>query len=88
MKLYVGNLVYNMTNAELGSLFESHGTVVSARIVTDHFTRQSKCFGYVEMANRADGTRAIATLDGSTINRQRLIIKEARPRDKRMGLGW
>ena len=88
MKLYVGNLIYTMTNSELGDLFSSHGSVVSASIINDHFTRQSKCFGYVEMLNKQDGHNAMKTLHGKKINNRPLVVKEARPRDEREGHGW
>lgn len=83
MKLFVGNLLYTMTNAELGALFSSHGSVVSARIINDHFTRQSKCFGFVKMLNREEGHQAIKRLHGQTINDLLLVVKEERPRDER-----
>ena len=88
MELYVGNLIYTMTDSDLRTLFSSHGSVVTARIINDHFTRQSKCFGYVEMLNRKDGNQALKTLHGKTINNRLLVVKEARPRDERQGLGW
>jgi len=88
MKLYVGNLTYTMTNLELGNLFTPHGSVVSARIINDHFTRQSKCFGYVEMLHATDGQKAIKTLNGKTISNRQLVVKEARSRDERLGRGW
>ena len=88
MKLYVGNLDYTMTNSELGALFSSHGSVTSARIVNDHYTRQSKCFGYVEMLDTQDAHKAIHKLDGQTISQRKLVVKEARPRDERQGHGW
>ena len=88
MKLYVGNLIYTMTDAELGSLFSCHGSVVSACIINDHFTRQSKCFGYVEMLSRADGCKAMQYLHGKKVNDRFLIVKETRPRDVREGHGW
>ena len=88
MKLYVGNLIYTMTDSELGALFSSHGSVVSARIINDYFTRQSKCFGYVKMLNREDGCKALKTLHGKRVNDRLLVVKEARPRDERQGHGW
>ena len=88
MKLYVGNLNHTMTNSDLGELFSSHGAVTSARIINDHFTRQSKCFGYVEMLDIKEGQEAIQTLDGKKISDRRLIVKEARSRDERQGCGW
>ena len=88
MNLYVGNLIYTMTDSELRTLFSSHGSVVTARIINDHFTRQSKCFGYVEMSNSDDGHQAMKTLHGKNINDRPLIVKEARPAGERQGQGW
>ena len=88
MKLYVGNLIYTMTESELGSLFSSHGSVSSAKIINDHITRQSKCFGYVEMLSSEDAHIAIKTLHGKKINDRLLIVKQARSRDERDGHGW
>ena len=77
MKLYVGNLIYNMTEAELNDLFSPYGNVKSARIITDHYTRQSKNFGYVEMENRVDGRKATEQLHGETVSDRTLIVKKA-----------
>ena len=88
MELYVGNLIYTMTDSELRTLFSSHGAVVSARIINDHFTRQSKCFGYVKMLHSKDGSQAMKTLHGKNINDRLLIVKEARSRHERQGQGW
>lgn len=88
MKLYIGNLDYTMTNTELGALFSPHGSVVSARIINDHYTRQSKCFGYVEMQHPQEGLKAMHELHGKIISQRKLVVKEARPRDERQGCGW
>ena len=68
MKLYVGNFAYTTTESELRDLFSTQGSVVNVRIIHDHFTRQSKCFGYVKMLTKGEGTRAIDTLHGKKIN--------------------
>jgi len=88
MKLYVGNLNYTMTETEISSLFSAHGKVLKVNLVCDHFTRQSKCFGYVQMADRKAGKIAMKALDGRKINDRQLVIKEARSRDERDGLPW
>jgi RNA recognition motif-containing protein len=88
MKLYVGNLVYNMTESELHDLFSACGPVVSVRIITDHFTRQSKNFGYVEMSTPGDSLRAVEQLNGKQINNRNLVVRQARPRGERRGCGW
>ncbi len=88
MQLYVGNLFYQTTEAELRELFSLYGSVASVRIISDHFTRQSKCFGYVEMPSQMEGQKALDRLNGMTVNNRPLIIKQARPRDERLGRGW
>lgn len=77
MKLYVANIKYNMTEKELSKLFSSFGEVLSTRIVMDHYTRQSKNVGYVEMALSDDGNRAIANLNGRKVNSRLLEVKKA-----------
>jgi RNA recognition motif-containing protein len=88
MKLYVGNLAYYMIESDLDKLFSCYGPVEHVRIITDHYTRQSKNFGYVVMKTREGGFRAMANLDSMRINDRDLVVKEARPRGERMGLGW
>ncbi len=88
MKLYVGNFTHTMTETELKKLFSSHGFVKSVRIITDHFTRQSKCFGYVEMQNKKDASKAVEMLHGKSVNKRLLVVKEARSRDEREGRPW
>ena len=88
MELYVGNLVYNMTEAELRDLFSVYGSVRSVRIISDFYTRQSKGFGYIQMPNPDEGHRAIEKLDGRPVHERHLIVKAARPRDERRGCGW
>lgn len=77
MKLYVGNLVYNITESELSDLFAACGRVVTVRIIKDQVTRQSKNIGYVEMLTSGGGQRAVAKLHGKTFHDRLLIVKEA-----------
>lgn len=88
MKLYVGNLSYTMTEIDLHTLFSPHGSVLKVNLISDHYTRQSKCFGYVQMANKKEACNAIEALHGTNINDRLLVVKEARPRDQRDGLLW
>lgn len=88
MKLYVGNFTYTMTEPELKEMFSLHGRVESVKIITDHFTRQSKCFAYVEMKNSKDALRTVEMLHGTSIDQQVLVVKEARSRDDRQGRPW
>jgi len=77
MKMYVGNLIYNMTERELSNLFKPFGKVLSSLIITDQYTRQSKNMGYVEMALNEDGKKAVKELNGKVINNRCLIVKKA-----------
>ena len=75
MKLYVGNLIYNMTDSELKDLFKPYGKVVSARIMTDQYTRGSLNFGYVKMSKSSDGQAAMEMLNGKNINDRFIEVK-------------
>ena len=88
MKLYVGNLTPTMTELELKKLFSLHGQVKNVHIITDLYTRQSKCFGYVEMPHKKDAVKVIKMLHGKLVNKQPLAVKQARSRDERDGSLW
>jgi len=77
MKMYVGNLIYNMTEKELKNLFTPFGEVLSSRIITDQYTRQSKNMGYVKMAVKEEGKRAVKELNGTIINDRHIIVRKA-----------
>ena len=79
-KLYVGNLGYSVSSADLEQMFSSHGTVNSANVITDRSTGQSKGFGFVEMSSSAEATAAIAALDGKEFDGRALKVNEAKPR--------
>ena len=63
-KLYVGNLSYDVTSSDLETMLAEHGTVLSAEVITDRSTGQSKGFGFVEMDSDAGAQAAITALDG------------------------
>jgi RNA recognition motif-containing protein len=78
-----------MSESELKKLFSSHGIVVkNVHIISDHYTRQSKCFGYVEMQCKKEMSKAVDMLHGKAINKRLLVVKEARSRDERHGQLW
>lgn len=77
MKVYVGNLIYNMTEKELKNLFIPFGEVLYSRIITDQHTRQSKNMGYVKMSEKEAGKTAVEELNGKTINNKVLIVRRA-----------
>lgn len=86
--LYVGNLPYQTTSSDLERLFEEHGAVKSAQVITDRETGRSKGFGFVEMTNDQEADAAISALNGKELNGRPLTVNEARPReDRRSGGG-
>ena len=80
MNIYVGNISYAATEAELEKLFQKYGTVASAAIIRDRDDGRSKGFGFVEMENQEDGERAIEALDGQEMGGRPLKVNPARPR--------
>lgn len=82
-KLFVGGLPYAVTNDELKGMFDQFGEVLSASIVTDKFTGQSKGFGFVEMSDDNAAQTAIKELDGSEMNGRKIGVSVARPREDR-----
>lgn len=86
-KLYVGGLPYATTEDQLQELFAAHGTVVSARVITDKFTGRSRGFGFVEMSSGEEAEQAIEALNGSDLGGRKLTVSEARPQERRSGFG-
>ena len=84
-KLYVGNLPFSSTDADLREIFERHGTVESVNVITDRETGRSRGFGFVEMADASAADEAIRALDGSEMGGRPLRVNEAQ--DKRRGGG-
>lgn len=83
-KIYVGNLQFSTTEAELRSMFDPYGAVQSATLVTDRDTGRSRGFGFVEMAD-ADADNAIKSLNGMDSGGRPLTVNEARPKTDRGG---
>lgn len=79
MKLYVGGLSYSVKDADLESMFAAHGTVASAKVITDRDSGQSKGFGFVEFNNDAEAKAAMAALNGKDVDGRSLTVNEARP---------
>ncbi len=80
--IYVGNLPFNATEADLRVLFESHGTVESVKLINDRETGKPRGFGFVDMA-QADAQAAIAALNGQQLGGRPLRINEAQERPQR-----
>lgn len=88
MRIYVGNLPYDVTEQEIREMFERRGQVSSVDIVTDRYSGQSKGFGFVEMPNADEAQKAITELNGQPLKGRALTVNEARPReDSRGGRG-
>jgi len=87
MKLYVGNLSYNLTDEELREAFAAHGEVTSAEVVKDRASGQSKGFGFVEMSSQDEANAAIQALNGAALKGRTLNVNEARPRAEGGGGG-
>jgi RNA recognition motif-containing protein len=85
MKIYVGNLSYEVTEEDLRLAFEKFGQVESATIIKDKYSGQSKGFGFVEMASKATGQSAIDGLNGKELKGRTLNVNEARPRTESRG---
>lgn len=86
-KVYVGNLPYSATEQQLTEMFSQHGSVESAKIITDKYSGQSKGFGFVEMGSSEEAQKAIAALSGAQLGGRTLVINEARPQEPRRGGG-
>ncbi len=86
MKIYVGNLSYELTEEELRQEFLAFGEVGSVSIITDKYSGRPKGFGFVEMASESEGQAAITGLNGKTVRERTLNVDAARPRtDNRSG---
>ena len=77
-KLYVGNLAYAVNNDDLAQHFAQAGKVETATVVTDKFSGQSRGFGFVEMSDPAEATRAVETLNDTDLKGRRIRVDEAR----------
>lgn len=78
--IYVGNLAFATTSADLQSLFGEHGEVTKAQVVTDRDTGRSRGFGFVEMASSEEAQKAISSLNGSDVDGRQLNVNPAKER--------
>ena len=85
MNIYVSNLGFSFSNEDLSELFSTYGSVESARIITDKFTKQSRGFGFVEMADENSASKAIRELNGTMQDGRAIKVTEARPREEKTG---
>ena len=87
VKLYVGNLSFQTSSDDLQQLFAQVGTVESATVVEDRDTGRSRGFGFVEMASKEEGQKAIDEFNGKDLNGRNPTVNEARPREDRGNRG-
>jgi cold-inducible RNA-binding protein len=83
MKLYVGNLSFDTSEADLQDIFEQFGTVREIRVINDRETGRSRGFAFVTMGNDAEGRAAIGTLHGKQFAGRTITVNEARPKEER-----
>lgn len=81
MNMYVGNLSYNVKEADLREVMEEYGTVGSVKLIVDRDTRRSKGFAFIEMPEDAEASNAIKQLNGAEYAGRQMIVKEALPRN-------
>ncbi len=87
MKIYVGNLSYEVTEEELRQEFQAFGEVESVSVITDKYSGRPKGFAFVEMPTASEAQAAIAELNGKTLKERTLNVNEARPRTDNRGGG-
>ena len=86
MRIYVGNLPYEVTEEELQQEFQTYGDVTSVSIITDKFSGRPKGFAFVEMGSKPESEAAIEALNGKVMGERTIVVNEARPRpDNRSG---
>jgi cold-inducible RNA-binding protein len=84
-KLYVGNMSYDTSEAQIRELFAQVGEVSSVALITDRETGRAKGFGFVEMSSDEHAREAIKRFNGHMVDNRPLTVNEARPREERSG---
>jgi cold-inducible RNA-binding protein len=87
MKMYVGNLAYDVSEDELSAEFGAYGKVESVAIPADKFSGRPRGFAFVEMASKTEAEAAIAGLNGKTLKDRTIVVNESRPRPDNRGGG-
>ena len=80
-KLFVGSLPWSVNDEELKETFEKHGTVISAKVISDRDTKRSRGFGFVGMGSSSDASNAIRALNDSELNGRNIVVNEAKSRN-------
>ena len=87
MNIYVGNLPYSVTDADLRETFAQFGDVSTVQLISDRFTGESKGFGFVEMTNNSQADAAIKGLNGSAMKGRNITVNQAKPPSDRPSRG-
>jgi len=80
-KLFVGSLPWSVNDEELKEKFETHGTVISAKVISDRDTGRSRGFGFVEMESSSDASNAMKALNDTEIDGRNIVVNEAKARN-------
>jgi RNA recognition motif-containing protein len=87
MNIYVGNLLFDVTEDELKELFAPFGQVTEVRLIMDKFSGKTKGFGFIEMPSKEEAQKAIEGLNGKDIKGRAMTVNEAKPKVERGGRG-
>lgn len=82
-KLFIGSLAYSINDTQLQEFFSQVGTVISAKVITDRYSGQSKGFGFVEMSTEEEAKKAMEELDGKPLAGRNILVKEAIPQENK-----
>jgi RNA recognition motif-containing protein len=80
MNIFVGNLDFKVNEHDLEEVFESYGSVSSAKVISDKYSGRSKGFGFVTMDDNEMASKAIKELNGTTLKNREMVVNEAKPR--------
>ncbi len=83
MNSYVSNLSFNIQDEDLREFFSPYGEVTSAKVIMDKMTNQSRGFGFIEMPDETASRKAIAELDGTTLENRTIKVNEAKPKEEK-----
>jgi RNA recognition motif-containing protein len=81
MKLFIGNISYNTSEAGLKAFFEEFGPLLSVKIATDRDTGRSRGFGFIEFEDRSRAEAAMQAKNGASLDGKQLVVNEARPKE-------
>ena len=87
MNIYVSNLSFNVKDEDLKEFFTPYGEVSSAKVITDRETGRSRGFGFVEMSDETASQKAIAELNGATVESRSISVSVAKPKEDRSSGG-